>query len=72
MHVATSVHWTAAKRVLHYLKGTVDSGLYYTKGPFTLTRFWDSDWAGNPDDRLSTTGYGIFFGPNLISWSTKK
>jgi hypothetical protein len=67
-----SLHWTAAKRVLHYLKGTVGSGLHYTKGAVTLTGFCDSDWAGNPDDRCSTTGCGIFLGTNLISWSAKK
>jgi hypothetical protein len=72
MQAPTSVHWTAAKRVLRYLKGTLDFGLHYTKGSFTLHGFCDSDWAGNPDDCRSTTGYGIFFGSNLISWSAKK
>jgi len=72
MHAPTSIHWTAAKRVFHYLKGTIDSSLSYTKGPLTLTSFCDSDWAVNPDDRRSTTGFGIFFGPNLISWSAEK
>jgi hypothetical protein len=72
MHAPTSVHCTAAKRVLRYLKSTVDSSLYFTKGPFTLTGFCDSYWAGNPDDRCSTTRYGMLFGPNLISLSAKK
>jgi hypothetical protein len=72
MHAPTSVHLTAAKRVLHYLKGFVDHGLHYHKGSLTLNALCDSDWAGNPDDRRSTTGFGIFFGPNLISWSAKK
>ncbi|XP_062151932.1 uncharacterized mitochondrial protein AtMg00810-like [Alnus glutinosa] len=72
MQAPTSVHWTAAKRVIRYLKGTLDFGLHYTKGSFTLHGFCDSDWAGNPDDCHSTTGYDIFFGSNLISWSAKK
>lgn len=72
MHAATLVHLIAAKRVLCYLKGSVDCGLHYHKGYLTLNAFCDSDWAGNPDDRCSTTGFGIFFGPNLIYWSAKK
>lgn len=72
MHNPTFVNWTTAKQVLRYLKGTVDLGLHYTKGSIALTTFCDSHWAGNPDDRRSTTGFGIFFGPNLISWSAKK
>jgi hypothetical protein len=72
MHTPTFVHWTAAKRVLRYLKGTIDSCLHYTKGSFTLNGYCKFNWTGNPDDRCSTTGFGIFFGSNLISWFAKK
>jgi len=72
MHCPTTVHWIAAKRVLRYLKGTIDHGLLFRKGPLTLNAYCDSDWAGNPDDRRSTTGFGIFLGSNLISWAAKK
>jgi hypothetical protein len=72
MHAPTSVHFAAVKRVLRYLKGSLNSGLHYSKWPFNLIAYCDSDWTGNLDDRKSTTGYGVFLGPNLISWSTKK
>jgi hypothetical protein len=72
MYAPTSVHFAAAKRVLRYLKGSLNSSLHYSKGPLNLIAYCDSDWARNPDDRKSTTGYGVFLGPNLISWSAKK
>jgi hypothetical protein len=72
MHHPSILHWTAAKRVLHYLKGTIDHRLWYTKGPLTLQAFCDFDWVGNPDDRRSTTGIGIALGSSLISWTSKK
>ena len=49
-------HWKAAKKVLRYLKGTVNFGLLHTnKFDLQLAGFYDYDWAGNPDDRRSTT-----------------
>ncbi|RVX16244.1 putative mitochondrial protein [Vitis vinifera] len=56
----------AAKRVLRYLKGTIDLGLWYTKGEQTLQAFCDSDWAGNPDDRRSTTGGALALASNPV------
>jgi len=72
MHCPRDVHWKAVKCVLWYLKGTIDIGLYYVPGDIKLNAYYDFDWAGDPDDRHSTTGYGVFLGTNLISWSSKK
>ena len=41
--------------------------VHYASLPFT-----DSDWAGNPVDRRSTTGFLIFLGNNLLTWASKK
>jgi hypothetical protein len=43
MQCPTSTHWTAAKRVLRYLKGTIDFGLHYTPSSLHLSDFFDSD-----------------------------
>jgi hypothetical protein len=50
IHAPTSSHWSAAKRILRYLKGTIDHGLAYIKGNLNLMACCDSYWAGSPDD----------------------
>ena len=72
MHSPHEIHWIAVKRVLRYLKGTIEFGLLYIPGTITMHAYYDSDWANNPDDRRSTTGYGVFLGTNLISWCSKR
>jgi hypothetical protein len=50
----------------------MDHGLCFTRGSLDFHAYSDSDWAGDPDDRCSTTGYGVFLGSCLISWCAKK
>ncbi|KAJ8772962.1 hypothetical protein K2173_028139 [Erythroxylum novogranatense] len=73
LHCPTKIHWIAVKRILRYLKHTHDVGLTIRKSNSTLlSAFSDADWAGCAEDRRSTGGFAIFFGPNLISWSSRK
>ncbi|KAL5820074.1 hypothetical protein ACOSQ4_023916 [Xanthoceras sorbifolium] len=73
MHRPTSNHWVVVKRVLRYLKGSINHGLLISRGsPLRLHAFADADWAGDPDDRRSTTAYVVFLGSTPISWSSKK
>jgi hypothetical protein len=71
MHALTTTHWIAIKRVLRYLNGSITHGLYFTKSNLQLNAFYDSDWAGCPDDRCSTSGFAIFLCNCLIAWSAK-
>jgi hypothetical protein len=67
------LHWTAVKHIRHYLKATVDYTLcIHKRSSHQLIAFSDSEWAGCPDDRKSMSGYCVFLGKNLISWSSKK
>ncbi|XP_028096886.1 uncharacterized protein LOC114296760 [Camellia sinensis] len=72
MHLPTNGHFQLVKRSLHYIKGTFHHGLRFTSGPFSIHAFFDANWAGDCLDRKSTSGYCVFLGPNLISWSAKK
>lgn len=74
MHCPTSDHWQAVKRVLCYLSGTLDHGIFLRKQAATPTlhAFSDADWAGDLDDYVSTNAYIIFLGSQPISWTTKK
>ena len=58
----------AIKRILRYLKGTKDYGLWYKLGGnLDLRVFTDASWARNLDDRKSTSGGALFLSKRLIS-----
>lgn len=73
MHAPRTPHFLALKRILRYVKGTIDLGiLMQPSRQSTLVAYTDADWAGCPDTRRSTSGYCVFFGDNLLSWSSKR
>eukprot|EP00261_Vitis_vinifera_P039153 XP_019080396.1 PREDICTED: uncharacterized protein LOC109123854 [Vitis vinifera] len=74
LHAPTADHFLAVKRILRYVKGTLHFGLTFrpSAAPVALVAYSDADWAGCPDTRRSTSGYSIYLGDNLVSWSAKK
>ncbi|GKE92572.1 ribonuclease H-like domain-containing protein, partial [Tanacetum coccineum] len=59
-------------RILRYVRGTIDHGLQlHVSFNSQLTAFTDADWVGCPVTRRSTSGYCVFLGDNLLSWSVK-
>ena len=66
-------HVTAVKRIIRYIKGTTEFGIWHTIDTTSnLAGFCDADWAGSLDDRKSTTGGFFYVGNNLVSWHSKK
>jgi hypothetical protein len=73
MHDPREPHLAVVKRILRYLQGTSEFGLLLHRSSVSdLTVYTDADWAGCPDTRCSTSGYAVFLGNNLISWSLKR
>ena len=67
-------HWACVKRVLRYLKGTMDWGIHSTSSDReeVITAYSDADWAGDKNDRKSASGFVVLFGSHPISWGSRK
>jgi len=61
-------HYAAVLRIIRYIKGTLFHGLLFPfNTPLELHAYSDSDSAGDPTARRSTTGFCFFLGNSLIS-----
>jgi hypothetical protein len=84
MERPTSLHYEAVKRVFRYLKGTTELGIFYKRGgeeklvgykrggEEKLIGYSDSDYAGDVEDRKSTSGYVFLLSSGAVAWSSKK
>ncbi|KAK1694010.1 hypothetical protein QYE76_010707 [Lolium multiflorum] len=75
MHAPRDAHWATVKRILRYICGTMGYGLSLHASPSTstdLVAYSDADWAGCPYTGRSTSGYYVYLGSSLVSWSSKR
>ncbi|XP_050888292.1 uncharacterized mitochondrial protein AtMg00810-like [Lathyrus oleraceus] len=73
MEAPTTTHFKATKRILRYIKGTINFGLhYYSSNNYEIIGYSDSDWSGDLDDRKSTIGFVFFMGDTAFTWMSKK
>ncbi|XP_028550241.1 uncharacterized protein LOC114579540 [Dendrobium catenatum] len=72
MHAPTNYHFQLLKRLLRYIKGSLDYGLPISPGNLSLRTYEEADWASDSSDRKSVSGFCTYLGNTLISWSVKK
>jgi hypothetical protein len=73
MHDPWEPHLALVKQILWYIRGTLDFGLQLHHSSATdLIAYSNVDGAGCPNTHRSTSGYGVFLGDNLVSWSSKR
>lgn len=74
MERPTTLHMNAVKRILRYIKGTLNYGLIYSKGTgnYLLGGYSDSDLGGNIEDKKSTGGMAFYLDESLITWVSQK
>ena len=65
-------HWKEVRRVLKYLKGTMDRGITYSGELTILEGYSDASWITNEEDNSSTSDGVFVYGGGAISWSFKK
>ena len=66
-------HWEVVIRIVRYLKAHPGCSLLYkANGHLWVEAYIDTDQAGSPSDRKSTTVHCTFLGGNLITWRSKK
>jgi hypothetical protein len=73
MQSPSQIYFVAAKRVLRYLKGTLEFGMHFVKSSSVkLVGFSDSDWAGSDEEMISTSGDCFAIGESIFCWNSKK
>ena len=65
-------HWTIVRRVLKYLRGTINYGLCFSGFPSVLEGFSDANWISNSDEMKSTKEYVFILGGSAVSWKYAK
>jgi len=72
MSRAGPLHWKAVKRIMRYLKGTLDFTLCLGGEDIQLRGYFDADWGGDANEPRSTTGYVFFVGDGAMLWNCKR
>ena len=75
MEKPTNLHMQAIKRILRYVRGSMNLGIYYKREAASdekLMAYSDNDYIEDQDDRRSTCGYVFMLSEGAVAWSSKK
>jgi hypothetical protein len=65
-------HWRALERVMHYLVGTMDYEIHYSRYPAVLEGYSDANWISDVDEMYAMSGYVFTLGGAAVSWRSYK
>jgi hypothetical protein len=66
-------HLKSVKKILQYVKGTLDYGILYQKyGVCQIMGYYNANYARDCDLRRSITGYVFSLGSGAVSWCSKR
>ncbi|XP_074361102.1 uncharacterized protein LOC141701320 [Apium graveolens] len=70
MEQPTLMHKNTVKRILRYIKGTINFGLVYSQkgGNNMVTGYSDRDLGGQTDDKKIIGGLVFYLNVNLVTW----
>jgi hypothetical protein len=65
-------HWLAIEGVMHYLSGTMDYEIHYSRYPTVLDGYNDANWIYDVDELYAISGYIFALGGATVSWRSCK
>ena len=65
-------HWSAVKRILSYLSGTLNHGILFSSKGRAHYGFTDADYAGCLDSRKSTSGFLFLHLGGAVAWGSHR
>lgn len=71
MEKPTAVHVTAVKTIFRYLKGTISRGIIYKRDDDKKLNYTDADYAGDLDERYSTSGHVCLIAGDAVIWASR-
>ena len=71
-HSPNNDHWAALARLMKYLRGTMNYGIWYSGLPAVFEGYSDANWISDSYEIKSTSGYVFTIGGGAVTWKSSK